>query len=56
MEDIMTSVLQSTFSIAVAAFLLVRMEHRLDELTKAIYGLRVAIDREGASADGAKQG
>ena len=44
MEEIVAGVLESTFSIAVAAYLLVRMESRLDELTTAITRLQSAID------------
>ena len=35
--------MQSGFSVAVAAYLLVRMEKRLEELTLAIRGLHAAI-------------
>lgn len=55
MDELLTSVLQSTFSIAVAAFLLVRMEHRLDKLTEAICSLRSAIIRGGAADVGQGQ-
>ena len=44
MEDIIAGVLESTFSAAVAAYLLVRMESRLDELTTAITRLQSAIE------------
>lgn len=43
MEEILSNVLQSTFSVAVAAFLLVRTETRLDRLSEAINDLRAAI-------------
>ncbi|ADE57854.1 MULTISPECIES: YvrJ family protein [Aminobacterium] len=43
MEDFLASCLQSGFSVAVAAYLLVRMEKRLDELTGAIRRLESAI-------------
>lgn len=46
MEELLTGVLQSTFSVAVAAFLLVRMESRLDKLAEAIAALRLTIERE----------
>jgi hypothetical protein len=45
MEEFLTGVVQSTFSIAVAGSLLVRMEARLDGLTEAITRLRAAIER-----------
>lgn len=44
MEDFIAGVLQSTFSIAVAAFLLVRTESRLAELSCAIARLEAVID------------
>ena len=43
MEEFMSTVVQNGFSIAVAAYLLVRMEGRLDELTTAIRDLHAAI-------------
>jgi len=48
MEEILASSIQSGFAVAVAAYLLVRMEKRLDELTAAIGELRAAIEGEGA--------
>lgn len=39
--------LQNGFSVAVAAYLLVRMEKRLDELTEAIRRLESAITHIG---------
>lgn len=47
MEQILAETVQSSFSIVVAAYLLVRMEGRLDELTKAISGLQQAIMGRG---------
>jgi hypothetical protein len=51
MEDFLAGAVQSTFSIAVAVYLLVRMENRLEGLTSAIARLQTAIDdffrREG---------
>jgi hypothetical protein len=44
MEDYLADALQSTFSAAVAAYLLVRMESRLDGLTVAITRLHSAIE------------
>ena len=43
MEDFMSTVVQNGFSVAVAAFLLVRMEKRLGELSLAIRDLHAAI-------------
>jgi len=43
MEDFMSTVVQNGFSVAVAAFLLVRMERRLEELSSAIRDLQAAI-------------
>lgn len=51
MEDLIAGIFQSSFSIAVAAFLLVRTESRLVELSCAITRLEAVIDavfrREG---------
>lgn len=44
MDDFLASTIQSTFSIAVAAFLLVRMESRLSELSSAITRLQAVIE------------
>ena len=43
MEDFMSTVVQNGFAVAVAAFLLVRMERRLEELSLAIRDLHAAI-------------
>ncbi|MDR3280202.1 MAG: YvrJ family protein [Synergistaceae bacterium] len=43
MEEFLVGVLDGTFSIAVAGYLLIRMERRLDELTSAIVSLQTAI-------------
>lgn len=48
MDELISSIAQSTFSIAVAAYLLVRMEARLDRLNEAIAELRRAIERAEA--------
>ncbi len=40
MDELLTFVAQSGFSVAVAAYLLVRMESRLEALTQAINELR----------------
>jgi hypothetical protein len=49
MEDFISAMLQGPFAVAVAAYLLVRMEKRLDDLTRAIVTLRAAIDARFAS-------
>lgn len=43
MEEFFTSTVQTTFSIAVAAYLLVRMETRMSELTEAINELQAGL-------------
>jgi hypothetical protein len=43
LEEFMTSTLQTGFSIAVAAYLLIRMERRLDELAIAINNLEKGV-------------
>lgn len=52
MEEFLTGVLQSSFSIAVAGYLLVRMESRLDALAEAIVRLQAAIERIGGDVHG----
>lgn len=56
MEDFIAGTVQNTFSVAVAAFLLVRMESRLGELSCAIARLQAVIEaalrRGGCSDDG----
>jgi hypothetical protein len=44
MDEFLVGVLEGTFSIAVAGYLLIRMEKRLDDLTSAIARLETAID------------
>ncbi|MDR3321415.1 MAG: YvrJ family protein [Synergistaceae bacterium] len=44
MENFSADAIQGAFSAAVAAYLLVRMESRLDGLTNAIVRLNAAID------------
>ena len=43
MDETLINFAEGAFSIAVAAFLLIRMERRLDELTSAIARLESAI-------------
>ena len=45
MEEITSSIVQSGFSAAVAAYLLIRMEKRLEELTKAVVTLGSVIEK-----------
>jgi len=45
LEEFFTSTVQTTFSIAVAAYLLVRMETRMGELTKAINELQAGLKK-----------
>jgi hypothetical protein len=40
MEEMLANIAQSGFSVAVAAYLLIRMEKRLEALTEAIRELR----------------
>jgi hypothetical protein len=47
MEDFWASAIQSGCAVAGAGYLLVRMESRLEELTKAIRDLQVAIVNKG---------
>lgn len=54
MEEFVSSAIQSGFAVAVAAYLLVRMEKRLEELTQAISELRIAIAGRGAVSVGDK--
>jgi len=55
MDELVATMMQSGFSVAVAAFLLVRMERRLGDLTLAIRELHGAILR-GNAAGGAGGG
>jgi len=43
MEDLLAGIAQNGFSIAVAAYLLIRMEKRLDELAIAINNLEKGV-------------
>jgi len=49
MEEFWSDLIQSGFAVAVAGYLLVRMESRLEELTKAIRELQVAIVNRGGA-------
>ena len=43
MEDFIASTVQTSFSMAVASYLLIRMEKRMEALTKAVQELSSAI-------------
>ena len=49
-EELVKAALQSGFSIAVASYLLVRMESKLEALTLAIRDLQTALNRSGAAS------
>ncbi|NLM71402.1 MAG: YvrJ family protein [Synergistaceae bacterium] len=51
MDELIATMMQSGFSVAVAAYLLVRMERRLEELTLAIRGLHAAISGSTTRAE-----
>ena len=44
-DELMGSIIQNGFSIAVASFLLVRMDRRLEELTKAVISLGAVMEK-----------
>ncbi len=48
MEELTASMIQNGFSVAVAAYLLVRMDRRLEELTKAVVSLGTVIENTAA--------
>lgn len=52
MEEFVGNLLDGAFSVAVAAFLLIRMESRLDDLTAAITRLQGAIETMARGARG----
>lgn len=43
MQEIIKATIQTGFAVAVAAYLLVRLEARLEELTRAIQELKIAV-------------
>ena len=43
MEDFLIGLIENTFAVVVAAYLLIRMERRLDDLASAIARLETAI-------------
>lgn len=45
MDELIGSIVQTGFSIAVASFLMIRMEKRLEELTKAVISLGSVIEK-----------
>lgn len=50
MEDLLAGMAQNGFSIAVAAYLLIRMENRLESLSQAINNLKIAIAESTGNA------
>ncbi len=52
LEEFVSSAIQSGFAVAVSAYLLVRMEKRLEDLTQAISELRFAIAGQGVLKSG----
>ncbi|MEG1603377.1 MAG: YvrJ family protein [Cloacibacillus sp.] len=45
MDELTGNMIQNGFSIAVASFLLIRMDKRLEELTKAVVHLGTVIEQ-----------
>ena len=52
MEDFLIGLAENTFAVVVAAYLLIRMECRLDDLTSAIVRLETAISGIGRGQGG----
>lgn len=48
MEELAASIVQNGFSVAVASFLLIRMDKRLEELTKAVVHLGTVMENASA--------
>ena len=46
MDELTGSILQNGFSVAVAAYLLIRMDKRLEELTKAVMTLGNIMEKK----------
>ena len=49
MEDFITNIAQTSFSIVVASYLLIRMEKRMEELSKAVVNLTSVIKTREAN-------
>lgn len=45
MDELTSSMIQNGFSIAVASYLLIRMEKRLEDLTKAVLRLGSVMEK-----------
>ena len=45
MDELTSSMIQNGFSIAVASYLLIRMEKRLEDLTKAVLRLDSVMEK-----------
>ena len=52
MEDFLKSLAENSFPVVVAAFLLIRMERRLDDLTAALARLETALLAVGRGVGG----
>ncbi|OUO93447.1 YvrJ family protein [Cloacibacillus sp. An23] len=48
MEEFAASMVQNGFSVAVASYLLIRMDRRLEELTKAVINLGNVMEKASA--------
>ena len=48
MEELTANMIQNGFSVAVASFLLIRMDKRLEELTKAVVHLGTVMEKASA--------
>lgn len=51
MDQLLSSAMQNGFSIAVAAYLLIRMESKLEGLSQAIQELKLAIVERGSDRE-----
>ena len=49
MEDFTANMLQNGFSIAVASYLLIRMDRRMEELTRAVVHLGSVMEGKGSN-------
>ena len=49
MEDFTANMLQNGFSIAVASYLLIRMDRRMEELTRAVVQLGSVMEGKGSN-------
>lgn len=49
MEELLSSIVQTGFSIVVASYLLVRMDKRMEELTRAVIHLGAVLEAKEVS-------